>query len=53
MAKSEKLKIQKKGDKKKEKKWTEEEMRKLYEEDPALWLQIFSKGKYGKKPKKD
>ena len=32
---------------------TEEEMRKLYEEDPALWLKLFSGGKYGKKPKKD
>ena len=48
--KSEKLKIQKENGKKK---WTEEEMRKLYEEDPALWLKLFSGGKYGKKPKKD
>ena len=48
--KSEKLKIQKKDDKKK---WPEEERRKLYEEDPALWLKLFGGGKYGKKPKKD
>ena len=48
--KSEKLKIQKEDGKKK---WTEEEKRKLYESDPALWLQLFGGGKYGKKSKKD
>ena len=34
---------------KKKKKYTEEEKRKLYEEKPALWLKLFSEGKYGKK----
>ena len=34
--------------KKEERKYTKEEMRKLYEEDPAKWLLMFSGGKYGK-----
>ena len=35
----------------KKKKYTKSEMRKLYEEDPAMWLLIYSKGKHGKSKK--
>jgi len=35
----------------KKKKYTKAEMRKLYEEDPAMWLLIYSKGKHGKSNK--
>ena len=43
-------KYKKKGKKykKKEKTYTKAEMRKLYEEDPAKWLLLFSGGKHGK-----
>tara|TARA_R110002051_G_scaffold174118_1_gene244485 strand:+ start:504 stop:641 length:138 start_codon:yes stop_codon:yes gene_type:complete len=39
----------------KKKKYSTEELRELYKKEPAVWLYITSKGKYGKPPnnKKD
>ena len=43
--------MEEKYKKKKKKKYTKAEMRKLYEDDPAMWLLVYSGGKHGKPEK--